>query len=222
MASFIMGERSRDITGAMQPALAARSATSEGEIEHRGISPVVKKARAGDPPALESLVRQELPRVERLLRRLLGRRSDMEDLVQTVFLEMCRALPGFRGQSSVSTFVGGIAVQVARRAMRPTAWARLRAPMPEQPASVAPGPESAATTSEQLRRLDTLLAEMSPDKRIAFALWAFEGMDVATIAETTGASVSATRSRIFYAQKELYARATADPYLRELVEGHRV
>ena len=42
--------------------------------------------------------------------------------------------------------------------------------------------------------------------------------DVATIAETMGASISATRSRIFYAQKELRARAAADPYLREFVE----
>ena len=43
-------------------------------------------------------------------------------------------------------------------------------------------------------------------------------MDVASIAETMGASISATRSRIFYAQKELKARAAADPYLREFVE----
>jgi RNA polymerase sigma-70 factor (ECF subfamily) len=215
--TFITRMPSRDSRGAMQQALAATPAARDGELE-QGLSPAVALARAGDPAALEQLTREQLPRVERLLRRLLGRREDMEDLVQTVFLEMCRALPGFRGQSTISTFVGGITVQVARRAMRPSAWWRLRGAMPEQPTASGPEPERAAAVSEQLRRVHGALSGISPDKRIAFSLWALEGMDVASIAETMGASISATRSRIFYAQKELKTRAAADPYLREFVE----
>ena len=80
------------------------------------------------------------------------------------------------------------------------------------------GSPCAAAVSEQLRRVHLALSGISPDKRIAFSLWALEGMDVASIAETMGASISATRSRIFYAQKELKTRAAADPYLREFVE----
>jgi RNA polymerase sigma-70 factor, ECF subfamily len=183
-----------------------------------GMGQLVAQARAGDPAALESLARQQLPRVERLLRRLLGRRNDLDDLVQTVFLEMCRALPGFRGESSISTFIGGITVRVARRAMRPSAWWRLRGAMPADVATAAPTPDHNVTAGEQLRRVHRALERISPEKRVAFLLWALEGMDVQTIAETTGASISATRSRIFYAQKELKAQAAHDPYLRELVE----
>jgi len=191
-----------------------------GPMRDRAAPPVpegIDRARAGDPEELQAIARRELPRVERLLRRLLGPRSDMEDLVQNVFVEMCRALPTFRGDSSISTFVGGITVQIARRAMRPTAWIRFRAPMPEQP---PPGPDrtdDSAHAMEQLRRVDLALAKIAPDKRIAFVLWAVDGKDVEAIATMVGASVAATRSRIYYAQRELKALAAGDPYLSELV-----
>lgn len=177
------------------------------------------RARAGDPKELQAIARRELPRVEGLLRRLLGPRSDMEDLVQNVFVEMCRALPNFRGESTISTFVGGITVRVARRAMRPTAWIRFRSPMPEEAPAGPHRTDDSAIAAEQLRRLDAALAKISTDKRIAFVLWAVEGKDVETIATMVGASVPATRSRIHYAQKELKALAASDPYLSSLVEG---
>jgi RNA polymerase sigma-70 factor (ECF subfamily) len=177
------------------------------------------RARAGDPRELEAIARRELPRVERLLRRLLGHRNDIEDLVQNVFVEMCKALPSFRGDSTISTFVGGITVRVARRAMRPSAWVRFRAPMPEEAPAGPHRTDDTAVAVEQLRRLDAVLAKIGPDKRIAFVLWAVDGKDAETIAKMTSASVAATRSRIFYAQKELKALAAADPYLADLVEG---
>jgi RNA polymerase sigma factor (sigma-70 family) len=177
------------------------------------------RARSGDPRELEAIARRELPRVAGLLRRLLGPRHDMEDLVQNVFVEMCKSLPNFRGDSTVSTFVGGITVQIARRAMRPTAWVRFRSPMPEEAPAGPDRPHDNAIATEQLRRLDAALAKIGADKRIAFVLWAVEGKDVDTIAKMVGASVPATRSRIHYAQKELRALAASDPYLADLVEG---
>lgn len=181
--------------------------------------PSLAALRAGEASALEALARRELPRVERLLRRLLGYRSDLEDLVQTVFLEACRALPSFRGDSSLSTFVGGITVKVARRAMRPSAYTRRRGPMPEDPGTTESSTEAGAVARAQLARLDEALAKLTADKREAFVLWAIEGADVPVIAKATGASVSATRSRIYYAQKELKTFAARDPYLRELLGG---
>jgi RNA polymerase sigma-70 factor (ECF subfamily) len=142
----------------------------------------------------------------------------MEDLVQTVFLETCRALPGFRGESSVSTFVGGITVRVARRAMRPTAWFTRRAYV-EVEAVERDDPEQASARAEQLGRLHSALQKVAPKKRVAFLLWALEGLDVEQIAELTGASASATKSRIFYAQKELRQLAARDPALRGLLQG---
>jgi RNA polymerase sigma-70 factor (ECF subfamily) len=189
--------------------------TAEGEDEG-----FVARCRAGDVEALDQMARRELPRVTRLLHRLLGPRKDMEDLVQTVFLEACRAIPGFRGESSLGTFVGAIAVRVARRAMRPPAWSTRREVMVAEPVAPSRGEgEPAVQATVQLRRLQAALERLSEPKRVAFVLWALEGIEPGVIAEMTGASLAATRSRIFYAQKELREMAAADPYLAELVGG---
>lgn len=178
----------------------------------------VDRLRAGDPDALERMAREEAPRVARLLGSILGPRAELEDLVQTVFLEACRALPRFRGDSSVSTFIGGITVRVARRAMRPSAWTRLRSSVPAEPVLTI-DPEQSAQASAQLRRLHRALSSIGDKKRVAFLLWSLEGMDVESIAELTDASVSATKSRIFHAQRELRRIASKDPALREVLEG---
>lgn len=181
----------------------------------------VDRARAGEAAALDHIAREQLPRVERLLVRLLGPRADLEDLVQTVFLEMCRALPRFRGDSALSTFVGGITVQVAKRAMRPTAWQRRRTELSGDPAGTTSGPERDAVASAQLAHLHDALGKLTAEKRVAFLLWALEGLRPEEIAELTGASLSATRSRIFYAQKELAALARDDEHLSELLAEDR-
>lgn len=180
---------------------------------------LVARARRGDAAAIESLTRTHLPQVERMLYRILGPRKDIEDLVQNVFLEMCRVLPRFRGDSTFSTFLGGITVHVARRAMRPTAWQRRRADLADEEAGHGGTPEQEVADRERMRRLRRALDGLSDNHRIAFSLWAFEGTDPATIAELTGATLSATRSRIFYAQKYLRQAAERDPWLSEWLGG---
>jgi len=52
--------------------------------------------------------------VFRTLLRLTGSREHLEDLAQEVFLRLYRALPGFRGEALVSTYLYRIAVNVAQ------------------------------------------------------------------------------------------------------------
>jgi RNA polymerase sigma-70 factor (ECF subfamily) len=174
----------------------------------------IARAAAGDRAALRALAEAELPRVERLLGRILGPRHDFEDHVQIALLEMCRALPSFRGGSRFSTFVGGIVVRVARRALRPTEFVRTSAPMREDFESEDADPERAAIAVERLRRLHAALDRLTPAKRIAFTLWALEGLSPEEIGELTDAKLHTVRSRIFHARKELMA----DPNVRDLVE----
>lgn len=192
------------------------AAIAEG-MTATGDQDLAARLRRGDRAALEQMALDEAPRVARLLTKLLGPRQDLEDLVQTVFLETCRALPRYRGDSSLSTFIGGIAVRVARRAMRPTSWWRRRGPMPEDLRTAGDDPERASVANARLERVRHALESVSPKKRVAFLLWTLGGMDVRAIAELTDASVPATRSRIFHAQRELAAAAERDPYLRELL-----
>jgi RNA polymerase sigma factor (sigma-70 family) len=103
--------------------------------------------------------------------------------------------------------------------MRPSAWKKRRSEMADEPTSPTAGPERDAVAQEQLRRVRSSLEKISTKKRVAFLLWALEGLSPEEIAKMTESSVSATRSRIYYAQKELRAKAEKDPYLKELLFG---
>jgi RNA polymerase sigma-70 factor (ECF subfamily) len=208
--------------------VSTRPLPSDSHASLPGITPLgcsslerawVDRALRADPAALEWLVRQHWERVQRLLVRMFGARQDLEDLVQTTFLETLRALPSFRGDSALSTFICGIAVRVGLRARRPSQVQRHSESYDvDGLSSSAPSAEADYERGEALRRLQVILARLSEPKRVAFLLWAVEGLPVDDIAAAVGASVSATRSRIFYAQKALKAAATRDPYLRHWLE----
>jgi RNA polymerase sigma-70 factor (ECF subfamily) len=62
----------------------------------------------------EQIVCDHQAAVFRTLARLIGRREDIEDLAQEVFLRLYRALPSFRGEAQISTFLYRITVNVAQ------------------------------------------------------------------------------------------------------------
>lgn len=180
---------------------------------------LVARARGGDASSIETLTRTYFRMVDRMLFRMLGQRADHDDLVQTVFLEMCRSLPKFRSESSFKTFLGGITTIVARRAMRPLAFDRRRAVLDDDSIFGSDNPEHATQDRRRIASLHRALDSLSDHHRVAFTLWALEGLEPATIAEMTASTTSAIRSRIFYAQKHLRTFAESDPVLAEWLGG---
>ena len=66
------------------------------------------------PERFEALVREHQRLVFRTLTRLTGPGAQVEDLAQEVFLRLYRALPEFRGESAISTYLYRIVVNVAQ------------------------------------------------------------------------------------------------------------
>ena len=66
------------------------------------------------PEGFEHLVREHQRPVFRTLTRLTGPGGHVEDLAQEVFLRLYRALPDFRGDASLSTYLYRITVNVAQ------------------------------------------------------------------------------------------------------------
>jgi RNA polymerase sigma-70 factor (ECF subfamily) len=64
--------------------------------------------------SFEELVREHQTMVFRTLLRLTGSREHLDDLAQDVFLRLFRALPSFRGEALVTTYLYRIAVNVAQ------------------------------------------------------------------------------------------------------------
>lgn len=69
----------------------------------------------------EEVVREHQQMVFRTLARMVGRTDSLEDLAQEVFLRLYRALPSFRGEALISTYLYRIVVNVAQ-----DEWKRLR------------------------------------------------------------------------------------------------
>lgn len=65
-------------------------------------------------PSFEEIVREHQGMVFRTLTRMTGRHDGLEDLAQEVFLRLFRALPGFRNEALVSTYLYRITVNVAQ------------------------------------------------------------------------------------------------------------
>src|SRR5688500_12036613 len=76
----------------------------------------------GDPGAFEQVVATCRPRVERLARRLLAWRGDVDDVVQDVFLVALEKARTFRREASLETWLTAITVNKCRSHRR--GWLR--------------------------------------------------------------------------------------------------
>jgi RNA polymerase sigma-70 factor (ECF subfamily) len=157
--------------------------------------------------------------VRRLLYRLVGPGSDLEDLQQVVLMRVLTSLPTWRQEAALSTWVGGICVHVARDHLR-------RKKVRSVVSHVEPTDRALmnqhgshdvhqdAETREQLALCQRALEKLSPDQRTAFVLHVVEGYSVDEVAGMMGAARSTTRMRLYYGRKKFakaMAREAAEP-----------
>jgi RNA polymerase sigma-70 factor, ECF subfamily len=186
------------------------------------------RCRAGDSQAIEELFRSHAAQVERVLGRLVGPVADLEDLVQTVFLEAISALSRFRGEASFKTWLLSIAAHVGHHYLR-AGKVRRHVPLDLVPEEELRGDVQHDRQLDERRlalQLHQLLDRIAPKKRIALLLYVVEGHSVEEVAALMGASQTATRSRVFFARRELRKLLSSDARLAEhvsaLLEGGNV
>lgn len=182
---------------------------------------LVARVCAGDSEALGELFLRHAPMVRRLLTRIIGPRDDLDDVVQDVFLQVHKSIGGFRGEARFTTWLHQLTVYAGYNYLRrPRGRYVLVEPADLErvgdPRSV--GEPERLMGQETLRRLYIVLDRIKPKKRIAFILYAVEGMSVAEVAKVVGASVPTVKSRIWFARRELLKKARLDPYLASLLE----
>lgn len=183
------------------------------------LDPLVARAQLGDRGAFAELFRRHRSDVARLVYRLLGRPSDVEDVVQDVFLQVHKSLADFRGQSKFGTWLHRVTVNVVLMARRA---ARSRPVFAEPPAREPISPHAVAPDEgvSRLRRLEAfrrLLEALPEKKRTVFLLHELEGMSPAEISVVVDAPVLTVRTRLFYARKELCDLMATEPALAGLV-----
>jgi RNA polymerase sigma-70 factor, ECF subfamily len=156
--------------------------------------------------------------VERVLCRVLGPDSEIDDLLHEVFIVAITSIDALREASALRSWITGIAVHKARKLVRRRKIRRLvRLVAPHE----LPDHEAATPTAEvsdALRQTYRVLAQIPTDDRIAFALRQIDGMELAAIAELTRVSLATVKRRVARAQKNFVTLARENETLAEWLE----
>lgn len=141
--------------------------------------------------------------------RLIGPEDD-EDVTQDVFLKAIGALPRFRGEASLETWLFRIATNACRDHLRRKRWQRLlflRKPEDEADPVDAAAAESDPVEESELRSaVRAALRELPARHREIIVLRDVEGFSYEEIAAILGCSAGTVKSRLFYARARLAKR----------------
>lgn len=176
---------------------------------------LAQRAAEGDRAAQRDLFHRLKNAVHHTLFRILGANRDIEDLVQDAFLEIFRALPSFRGDSSLARWSQTIATRTAYLAIERRKPAAVDLEVVEDEiVDRDPDAHRIALARQAARRLYAALDRIDPKQRIAFALAVIDGLSLAEVAQLTESSVVAVKTRVWRARRDLMKRAQKDPVLR--------
>jgi RNA polymerase sigma-70 factor, ECF subfamily len=168
---------------------------------------LVHLAVNGDVSAFQQLYDRHKGRVFARLTKLIGASPDREDLLQQVFWLLHRALPTFRGASSLGTFLYRITSNVTCDYLRKQS--RRRGSCDDEALKglidTLPTPEEWSHARHQLEVLFTAMAQLKPHRRMAFVLVVIEGLSVDDAAEQLDARASVIRQRVALARADLLA-----------------
>ncbi len=171
---------------------------------------LVAAVRAGDTASFEELVRKYQPRVFASARRYARRESEIEDIVQEVFIKAFQKLDSFRGEAPFEHWLMRLAVRTCydflrgHQRNRESHFSDLSEPEQDWLDRFVEEPDSAPESADAARALVNRLIEMlSPKARLIITLLEIEERSVKEIAALTGWSVPLVKVRAFRARAEM-------------------
>lgn len=157
----------------------------------------------------DQIVERHQDMVFRTLARLTGEREGLEDMAQEAFLRLFRALPHFRGDAQISTFLYRIVVNVVSDEFRSRKRARLTSPIEDEEArGLAHGAASPAVLAERAQMQEAVeagLRELTPQDRTILTLHYQEGRSYEEIAAILDAPLGTVKTHLYRARERLKA-----------------
>jgi RNA polymerase sigma-70 factor (ECF subfamily) len=163
----------------------------------------VAKAAAGDRVAFERLYRQHVNRVFSLCARMVADRTRAEELTQDVFVRAWEKLHLFRGESSFSTWLHRLTVNVVLNARKSEGRVRSRFEEQDEESGgidALPGVVGMPLAPGDLLDLEDAVAKLPPGARRVFVLHDVEGYKHEEIAEMLGVTSGATKAQLHRAR----------------------
>lgn len=175
---------------------------------------LLQKAQEGDRKAFEALVALHSRRVYNLALGYTGRHHDAEEIAQTVFVKVWRALPQFRGASAFSTWLYRLTLNACtdhyRRERKRRGDLSLDDPDLSPIRDAAPSPEEIVIQWEEEAILRKALAELPEQHRVILILREMDGLDYQEIAQVLELQVGTVKSRLARARRALREKLLAE------------
>lgn len=196
------------------PARAAAATLAPDDAE------LVRRVVGGDTAAFELLMRRHNRRLYRIARALLRDAAEAEDALQEAYLSAFRALPAFRAEAAVATWLGRIVVnecmdRLRRNARRDNVVTLVPAhgdeEVRQEPAGIEPDtPERAVARAEMRALLERSIDALPQEFRAVFVLRAVQELSVEETAASLGIPEATVRTRHFRARGLLRAAIARD------------
>lgn len=160
--------------------------------------------------SFEAVVAEHQDMVFRMLVRLTGTREHVDDLAQDVFLRLYRALPSFRGDALLTTYLHRIVVNVAqdewkrrKRDTRETSLSDDVSGWEERLHHPSANAEELLTTLELQQRVEDELAKLTAVERSVLVLYHQEERSYQQIAESLQLPIGTVRTHLHRARNKL-------------------
>ena len=164
----------------------------------------------GDAASFEPLVEKYSPRLFAMARRYARRQSEVEDIVQDIWLKAFEKLRSYRAEAPFEHWLMRLAVHTCYDSLRrhqrnrETTFAELTKPEEDWLDRFVSQPEAADENAEAARLLvGRVLERLSPAARLVITLLEIEERSVKEIAKLTGWSVPLVKVRAFRARAEM-------------------
>lgn len=192
--------------------------TSDAESRHSE-NGFIDKLRANDAAAFETLVDRFSGAIYAVAYRLSADREEAADLTQETFLRAFRSMSGFRGDSSLKTWLIRIAINQSRNRAR--WWRRRRREttmsldeqigetgitLGDTIAGSTSSPEDDTLQREREAALLSALSTLKPIYREAIVLADIEGLTYAECSAVLDINMGTLKSRIARAREELRSK----------------
>jgi RNA polymerase sigma-70 factor (ECF subfamily) len=172
-----------------------------GEEARAADAELLRRVVAGDAAACRFLVDRELTGIVAFAYRMLGSRSDAEDVGQECFLRLWKAAPRWRPEARVRTWL--------HRVARNLCIDRIRGRKPSDPidamelASDGLGPSGALQQAQVAGLVDNAVAGLPERQRLAVALVHFQEFSNIEAAKMMDVSVEALESLLARGRRAL-------------------
>jgi RNA polymerase sigma-70 factor (ECF subfamily) len=194
---------------------AVRTATAREEALHD--IALLRRFKGGEEDAFAEIVTRYRERMFSVAFALLHNRSDAEEIAQDTFIRAHRALAGFRGDSSLATWLHRITLNLSRNRY----WHNFRrrrhvtrsldsvfsddnpATLASLIASDAPSPVQEAATSEFSELIAECIEQLGPSHREVLTRRNILNCSYDEIARALGISIGTVKSRIARARESL-------------------